>query len=103
VLAAIFNAVMDSVGDGVAFRRSVFKKRNPNWWSKELSWQHVRFLPPTKYRPDAWHLAKSAMILCLVSAMVFYRPLVNWWADILILGTIWNGSFTLFYHRIFRK
>jgi len=102
ILAAICNAVMDRVGDDTAYSRSIFSRLNPKWWSKVVSWEYVKFLPLTKYRPDAWHLAKSFMVIFLVLAVVTYttwQPVV----DFLALGFLWNATFNLFYNHIFYK
>lgn len=102
-IAAIFNSIMDRVGDGTAFSRSIFSHLNPKWWSKEVSWEYVKFLPFTKYRPDAWHLSKSGMIVFITLAIVFYNKQIHWGVDFLILGTLWNLVFNTFYNHIFKK
>ena len=103
VLAAIFNALMDSVEYETAFEKSIFHKLNPKWWCKSISWEYVKFLPFTKYRPDAWHLAKSAMVVCIVLALVFSVPVSHKLPHFVLFGILWNLSFNLFYNHIFRK
>ncbi len=103
VLAAAFNALMDSVEYETAFEKSIFSKLNPKWWCKSISWEYVKFLPFTKYRPDAWHLAKSSMVVCIVLALVFSVPVSAKLPYFIILGLAWNISFNLFYNHIFRK
>ncbi len=102
VLAAVLNAVMDSVEYETAYSRSIFSKYNPKWWLKTTSWEYVKFLPFTKYRPDAWHLAKSGMIVFLCLAIVFFSTKGILLIDFLILGAVWNTVFNIFYNRIFR-
>lgn len=103
ILAAMFNAVMDSVEYETAFEKSIFSKLNPKWWCKSISWEYVKFLPLTKYRPDAWHLAKSSMVVFIVLAVVVAAPVSHPVPHFVLLGLIWNMSFNLFYNHIFRK
>ena len=103
VLAAMFNALMDSVEYETAFEKSIFYKLNPKWWCKSISWEYVKFLPFTKYRPDAWHLAKSSMVVFIVLAIVVAAPVSHPLPHFVLLGLIWNMSFNLFYNHIFRK
>lgn len=103
-LAAILNAFMDTVEEE-NFSNSIFSKLNPKFWYKRESWKHVE--PILGYRPDAWHLAKSLMILCLVASIILYREApafrVEWWLDVIIAGIVWNFVFWLFYHKIFER
>jgi hypothetical protein len=119
IIAAIANALMDSVETSIAFRKSIFKNRNPKWWNKEVSHLYVGFLPHTKYRPDAWHLAKSTMIFFLILAIVVYSPIFSqlyclfiesdFWSnflgavsDLIFYGIFWNIAFNTFYNKVFR-
>lgn len=102
-VAAIFNAVMDSVEYDTAYERSVFNQFNPKWWCKTISWKYVKFIPFTRYRPDAWHLAKSAMIIFFCLSVVFYKTQIYWLVDFVILGLVWNIVFNLFYDKIFKR
>ena len=98
--AAIFNAIMDAT-ENENFRESIFKNLDPKFWYKRESWKHAKRL--FGYRFDAWHLAKSAMVICLVLALKINLQTVTIWAlDALIMGGIWNLVFTLFYHKIFK-
>lgn len=103
ILAAACNALMDSVEYETAFEKSIFSKLNPKWWCKSISWEYVKFLPLTKYRPDAWHLAKSSMVVFIVLAIVVAAPVSHPLPHFVLLGLIWNMSFNLFYNHIFRK
>ena len=102
-LAAMFNALMDTVEYETAFQRSIFHKLNPKWWCKSISWEYVKFLPFTKYRPDAWHLAKSSMVICIVLALTFSVPVSHKLPYFVVMGLIWNMSFNLFYNHLFRR
>ena len=97
-LASLFNAVMDAV-ENENISESIFKKWDVRFWYKRESWKYVKKI--FGYRPDAWHLSKSAMIICLVLAIVFYEPKSAWYVDVGIFGFIWNFSFWLFYNKIF--
>lgn len=96
-VAAFFNAVMDKVGDEVHFNQSVFKNLDPKFWSKDVSWQYaIRIFG---YKVDAWHLSKSAMIVCFCVALVIPRATkFKWWVEVLIAGAIWNIVFNISYH-----
>ncbi len=124
MLAAIFNAAMDVVTHH--YQASVFSllHKEEHYYNPEYSWMnkyingdpmqgrtkwfwgmfniHVAFT-------DFWHLMKSLMVVCLISAIPFCPTnelgLENWIyysAVIITLGTIWNLTFNLFYHKIFR-
>lgn len=101
VLAAIFKSIADTLDEH--FEVSIFKKLNPKWWSKNVSWKYVRFLPLTHYRPDAWHLANSAMIISFVLAVVFYQPwLGQWYYDFIAFGFAFNVTFEFFYSKVWK-
>ena len=94
ILAAACNALMDTLQHH--FSTSIFKSKDEKFWNPNVSWQYVTFLPYTKYRADAWHLAKSSMIIFLCFAIDF-----SWKG--LILGILWNLTFNTFYNKIFIK
>lgn len=52
---------------------------------------------------DAWHMFKTATIVFFCIGVVFYKPIVNTWIDLLIIGTIFNLVFSLFYKKILIK
>jgi hypothetical protein len=97
-LAAIFNAVMDAV-ENENFTRSIFKNLPERFWYKRESWATARKIGG--YKLDAWHLAKSAVVICFCLAIVLYQPLTIWPVDFIIFGLIWNIFFNLFYSDIF--
>lgn len=114
-LAAGCNAVMDICSH--KFTTSIFKKLNPLWWDATISWKnkYINATPALGLRKlfwrinypvqltDAWHLFKTLMIVLLCLAIVFYKPMFIWWADVLILGTVWNCTFSLFYNKVLRS
>jgi hypothetical protein len=112
-IAGILNAFADTIETEISFRASIFKKLNPKFWCKAVSANHVPFIPFTKYRPDAWHIAKSLWIISLAGAAVssMYFPIFtflnsdswNAFISLVILGIAWNVPFSLFYNRVFSK
>lgn len=117
-LAAILNAVMD-VGQ-FHFSSSIFRNWNPKYYDGSISWKnkYVDWDGGDKRRKkwffgllnvpvqftDAWHLVKSLMIICLVSAVIMYEPVFKnyQWIDFFLFGSVWNISFMLFYDVAFR-
>lgn len=129
VIAPIFNAIMDLV-ENENFTSSIFF-RDPqeynaypkqvetttkwnNWWYKRESDDHVKLI--FGYRPDAWHISKSIMIiLIIISAIIgiyiegpFFHFFNNnkWFNpifEVVIRGLWWNAIFSVFYHKLFRS
>jgi hypothetical protein len=100
LLAAFFNACMDAFENTANFNESIFKNLDKRFWCKDVSWNYAKKL--FGYKFDSWHLAKSAMIFCLIGAVIVYRPHHQWWVHFISMGLIWNATFFLFYHKIFR-
>jgi len=98
MFAAAFNAVMDTLTHH--YSTSIFKFKNPQFWNPNVSWQYVNFLPFTRYRADAWHLAKSSMIFCICFAIIFFK---GEWYHFFIFGAAWNLTFNLFYNKLLIK
>lgn len=103
ILAGFFMAVMDRTAEPVAFNNSIFSKKNPKWWVRSVSWEYVKFLPFTKYRPDAWHISKSCMIVSFSLMCALHAPFTIWWIDMLIDATVVTGSFVIFYDYILKR
>jgi hypothetical protein len=112
VLIGFFLAVMDRTAEEVAFNNSVFRNLDRKWWLRSVSWQYVKFIRWTKYRPDAWHIAKSAMIasiglaaVSLMYAPVFLlrRPLLNFLSISALLAVIVTASFVVFYDYVLKQ
>ena len=116
-LAAACNALMDKMETTISFNTSIFKRLNIAFWCKPISAHNVKFIPFTKYRPDAWHLAKSGMIVFFVSAIPFYNPFIENFLQpfteyniaigktifIIFGGTIYIQVFNLFYNKLFKS
>jgi hypothetical protein len=96
-LAAFCNAVMDKLA--WHFERSCFNDYDPKFWNPNVSWKYAKFIPFTKYRVDAWHLFKSAMIVLICLAIIFYSPMINIWIDFLIFGILWNTVFNIYFNK----
>lgn len=99
-LAAMLNALMDRV-ENENFSASVFRNLNPKFWYKRESWKWAKQIGG--YRLDAWHLAKSAMLVLLITAAVAYSKVINWYIDVVVAGGVWILVFNLFYNKIFHR
>jgi hypothetical protein len=110
-LAGILDALSDTIETEISFNASRLKHLNPKFWCKPISAHAVKTIPGTKYRPDAWHLAKSISIILQAGAAVsaFYYPIFDLLASTLLniliayalLGVAWIVSFNIFFNRIF--
>lgn len=100
ILAAFFKAVADTLQHH--FETSIFKKKDVRWWNPAFSWKYVKFLPHSKYRPDAWHLSNSLMIVSFICFGVFFEHHIHWVLEVIAAGIIYNLSFILFYDEILR-
>lgn len=98
-LAAFFKAVADTLQHH--YYTSVFKKLNPKWWDPAISWEYVDKIQFTGYRPDAWHLSNSLMIISFLLAIIFYKNKHPRWIEFIIGGIVFNLVFGLFYSIIF--
>ncbi len=102
-MAAVLNAVMDRTDNSVAFNRSIFNHLDPKFWNKAISWQYAKQV--FNWKADCWHIAKSAMIICLAASLYFVLISVNgfkWW-EVPILGIVWNVTFNTFYNHILKR
>ena len=118
IIAAICNAIMDTLSDRAHFGRSIFKHKNLNWWLKEASWhqKHInkelgKWWIPEQFS-DAWHTFKTIMLFSLIFAIVSFRIphqfnctyyWLNYFAWCLILGICWNVTFSLFYETLLKS
>lgn len=102
--AAFFNAVMDAVENEPNFNESIFKNLPKQFWLKTESWKYVKKI--FGYHLDAWHFAKSLMVICFAGAVIFFDLPLMKWQDValylVLIGIIWNGAFWLFYNVIFK-
>lgn len=91
---------MDAWENEPNYNESVFKNWNKKFWLKFVSWQYARKI--FGYKLDAWHLAKSCMIICFSFAMWYYKQANGLIVHLIIFGALWIFSFYLFYHRLFK-
>lgn len=111
VLAAVFNAFMDTVADEPHFNKSIFKNWKKSFWSKEISWENknkvlfiifkIKVKAPAIFS-DGWHIAKAAMITCIGLAVALFVSHHQWWVHFISLIAIWKIVFELFYSKIFK-
>lgn len=101
LLAAICKAVADTLYHH--YDTSVFASLNPKFWNPVVSCNYVKFLPFTKYRPDAWHIANSAMIVSFITAAVVRDSVFHsWLINLVMLGVVFNLVFGVFYDKILK-
>ena len=108
ILAAICNAIMDTIRDhyyisilprtkwwGSEDWKAKYVDRDPNkgiiWYWQLLSWF------------DAWHFFKWWMVTFYILAIVFYTPIFGCALDALFLGVVSPSIFLLFYKKILLK
>jgi len=101
ILAAFFKAVADTLQHH--YDISVFNKLDGRWWNPEVSWKYVKFIPLTKYRLDAWHLANSLMIVSFICFGLFHESHYKWWIELIAGGILFNVVFGLFYDKILKR
>jgi hypothetical protein len=88
ISAAILNALMD-IMENENFFSSRLSKLNQKFWYKRESWKHAKKVFGWKF--DSWHVAKSLMVMVLLWAAA--ESVIQW----LILGAIWNITFSITY------
>lgn len=97
-VAAILKAVADTVDHH--FDTSIFRRLEARFWDRDISQDKARRI--FNYKVDAWHLALSGMIICMISAISLHEPKLVWWMEVLIGGAWWNLVFNTFYNKILR-
>lgn len=110
-LAAICNAVMDTLK--YHYHNSIFyvKYGNNGFWNEDHKDATPYIIPGTKYKVNAWHLFKSAMIILhalsncfifLAGTYITYLPykILIVIGLLIVYGFRWNGFFNLFYNKI---
>jgi len=125
-LAAICNSIMDITNHH--FSDSIFSKLNHTWWNGEISWKNKyinreykwgrRKLFNTKINfpvqlTDAFHFFKTLMIVFICLSIItfdkchFYKycniTAINYLMGLIIYGTLWNLTFSLFYNSLLKK
>lgn len=98
IAAAIFKAVADEVDHH--FDQSIFRRLDPKFWDRDISSDKAKRI--FGYKLDAWHIALSCMIVCMISAAIFHQPKLPWYWEFVIAGSVWNLCFNLFYNKILR-
>jgi hypothetical protein len=118
ILAGILNACMDVLQ--FKFNRSIFRFcKNQQWVNPEISSQNKwkydengiwtgkeKFFGSSTFLvwlTDFWHFCKFLMLISISAAVIFYTPLVMWWADILIMYCAFTIMFELCYSKLFVK
>ena len=108
-IAGILNACMDVLR--YRWTTSIFRFwKNQHWINPALSWSN-KWKLDTKigdfimstflvFLTDFWHFCKFLMLLAVFCSIVFYIPLINWWADILILYCTFTITFEVFFSKI---
>lgn len=117
-IAAVCSALMDKTETEIQFNDSIWWNKNPAYWSKVFSAKVNNFLKRTKYRWDAWHNAKSGMIIAymvhgiLLALAFLFMPIeyltlpymVSFISAHIALFALNNiKTFDLFYNKIFKK
>lgn len=128
IISAQMDAVMDTLWHH--YEKSIFSDLNRMFWDPQISWRNkyrelrvsegrvkwsvlgIRFNKPVQIS-DAWHIAKTVKIICLMLAvtLAYYAQVVPaiegnrdnllvLLATVTVLGTIRNFTFSLFYDRI---
>lgn len=121
ILAAICNAIMDVVCQH--HNTSIFQKYKIGFWSDAYleSWKN-KYIDgdPKRGRvkwyfglnkpvqiTDAFHFFKMLMIICICLSIITFTGCGYVWyyllLELVIYGTLWNISFSLFYDKILKK
>ena len=130
-LAAICNAIMDTVADRPHFEQSIFSKYSSEFWLKTESWdnkyndidgdgegdveggfKHKGMFGFLNNLLDGWHLFQSLMIICLSLSVVLFQfttelfifdsIFLNIVMWIVILAALWNIPFNWAYDRFLK-
>jgi hypothetical protein len=117
ILAGMLNGVMDVLT--MRYNTSVFKRMPKEWeyfFNPSLSWRNKwkngdpnrgeKFFGSSTFlvwTTDAWHLAKSSMLLLLTMAITLYSPLVSKSVDIFIYWIVFGFTFEMCFSKFFVK
>lgn len=99
VLAGFFSAVMDKTKDTIQKNSSIFKNKGDFWDDSKPA----KMIPHTKYKTNAWHIAKSLMGFSFLFWGIAFRSVeCNAYTVIyfIILGIT---SFNLFYNKVLHE
>jgi hypothetical protein len=109
-LAALFNALMDTLETEISFNASKFAKLDKGFWCKPVSAHAMGFLPGTRYRADAWHICKSMSLSMLIMGIALApsqlhgitgNTLLDAGIILITLSILWVVMFNFFY-KIFK-
>jgi hypothetical protein len=128
-LASVCNSIMDKTSHH--FSTSVFSSMG-DWWDSVNSWK-LKYIDgdSTKGRvkwwfglnkpvqlTDAWHFFKMLMIIFIGTSIVlmsmnkpigfnvfdnFWGVIIDFIGQLLLMGVVWNKTFTIFYHTVWSK
>lgn len=111
--AALCNSIMDTITHH--WWNCIFHsdKYNEAFWNPDYKGP-IYMIPHTKYKVNAWHLFKSAMVflfsfsnIAMFVVGTIIQDSVNIWVSIIILlimyGILWNTPFNLFYNKYLLK
>lgn len=100
MLAGFFSAVMDKTKDSIQKNTSVFRNLGQFWDDS----QPASMVPFTKYKINAWHMAKTCMGFSFLGvAFAFHRvsdPNAFHFAVLTFCGIL---SFDFFYNIVLKK
>lgn len=105
MLSGVFFAAASKVSNRANFERSIFRKLNPKFWSKEDAWENKYKLP--WIIPDGiscfWHISMAAGVALLIYAASVSGVSNGKWLDFGIGMYFHWTAFSLCYNYIFRK
>lgn len=117
ILAGGLNACMDVLQ--FKYQHSIFKTWKKQQWvnpvlSSQNKWKYnevgvwlgEKFIGSSTifvFVTDFWHLCKFLMLSFIMSSVIFYQPLINWWADFLIFYCAFTITFELFFSKFLIK
>lgn len=118
IAAAVLNAFMDRVSSTPQFNQSIFFKNDPSFWCLQQARPKTVF----GYKVDAWHLAKSTMLVLLAAAgsflaaaylaihrvnpglfSTFLQRLIWFFSSMVVSGAVWNIVMPNFYGKVFKQ
>lgn len=103
--AGSVNAICDTLENQVAFNASIFYRKNPEFWCKEISWNKVKTL--FSYKFDAWHMLKTlwvglALFAAPMSLLAGQYVEFSWWLLFAYLAA-WNAGAEITFKLVKRK
>jgi len=131
-ILSLLLGIIDAAKDIITFRykQSIFYNLNHQYWDPLISWKNKYKVPLSPYKKkwyyfnlyapsleerfpfsttclvfitDAWHLLKTLYILCTLSIIFFYSPIIGFSADIILCFCAYSLTFNLFESKIFNR